>query len=140
MRLAVFGEHENVAKTGRWGEEVPWVGLGALGPEPYALGMDRRFENLSNVRLGDVIINARRHGQAAKLAAVAGGLVVAVPLILLAVAGIVVAIATFFAVSIVLRAFDGLGRIYGGLTGSFSQRKPQDEGRVNVRVIHREGM
>lgn len=103
--------------------------------------MEKRFENISNVRLGELLGRARRHGQAAKLAAVAGGIVVVVPLIALALAGVVVAIATFVAVSIVLRAFDGVGRIFSGVTGAISPKSSHsgDSGRVNVRVINREG-
>ena len=103
--------------------------------------MEKRFENLSNVRLGELLSNARRHGQAAKLAALAGGLVVVVPLVALALAGVIVAVMTFIAASVLLRAFDGLGRIFNGVAGVVTPKagEPRGDGRVNVRVIHREG-
>ncbi len=73
-----------------------------------------------------------RSGWAFGVAALAGLLVVVIPLILLALAGLFVAVVTFAVLTLVSRLVDGVQSIFGSRR---DVADPFPTGRRNVRVI-----
>jgi|GEM_PF-1977822 len=67
-------------------------------------------------------------------ASVAAFLVIAIPLIALVVAAVLVGGLVFLVLGLIATVVNGISRLFGGLSGRSSS---SDDGRVNVRVMHR---
>jgi hypothetical protein len=86
-------------------------------------GLNRLFERATG-----------RPGWVAKASLIAAGLVVAVPLVLLALAGLIVGIVVFVTLGLIAQIIMSVGLLLDGLFKS----PAASDGRRNVRVIDRE--
>ena len=75
-------------------------------------------------------VQAGRSGWVLATAVMVGLMVVVIPLVLLALAGLFVGVMTFVVLSLLVRAYEALQSLFSG-RGSY----PSADGRRNVRVI-----
>ena len=98
-----------------------------------------KFNNLSDVRMRDLMQKVRRHGQAAVLGITVAGVVMAVPILLVILAGLVVGLTVYAVAALTLTGIDYISRLFGGTAdgeeADVFHYSDDSDGRENVRVI-----